>query len=304
MLCNLQRYATHDGPGIRTVVFFKGCSLSCRWCQNPESQSLKADLLFDERLCLEHCQRCNSQTFCIQKQPHSTQVVINRHALTTDLKIELAECCPTGAMSLCGEDIAVETLLSRLMKDRSFYQRSQGGVTLSGGEPFMHREYLLALIQRLALEKIHTAAETCLHVPWAYIDPAVQFINLWLIDIKHTDPEKFSVWTKGKLSLIESNLTKLGQAGADVVFRVPIIPGFNATQTELKEIIHQAADFYDRFGGGRELHLLPYHTYGIHKYHLLGLPYSCDTEALNEPELLERAEAYASQVGLNVIFRG
>ena len=304
MICNLQRYATHDGPGIRTVVFLKGCSLSCRWCQNPESRSRSLDLLYDERLCISGCQRCTKNNDCFQRQDNTGAVLIVREQLTESLMRQTADACPSGAISLCGESMQAEQIMQQVLRDKAFYQRSGGGMTISGGEPFMHRKMVQHLLQIARDEGVHSAVESCLHVPWNYIEPVVDLLDLWLIDLKHVDAEKFLQWTDGQLSLIQQNIRRLGEHGANVVFRVPIIPDFNDDEPTLAAIIQQASEHYRQFGGSGEIHFLPYHTYGMHKYHLLGLDYNCARQPLERPELLAFAEQQAKDCGLTAILRG
>ncbi|WP_024871180.1 glycyl-radical enzyme activating protein [Tolumonas lignilytica] len=304
MICNLQRYATHDGPGIRTVVFLKGCSLSCRWCQNPESRLRKADLLYDERLCLTGCQRCSAKSVGFHRNDTTGAVQIMRAELTETMMRQAADICPSGALSLCGEVISAEQIMKQVLRDNTFYQRSGGGVTLSGGEPFMQPEMTQQLLHLARTEGIHTAVESCLHVPWHHIEPAISLVDLWLIDIKHVDADKFLRWTNGRLALIQRNIQQLGEHAANVQFRVPIIPEFNDDEPTLTAIIQQASAHYDQYGGNREIHFLPYHTYGMHKYHLLGLDYQCARQPLERPELLAFAEQKAKDFGLTAILRG
>lgn len=304
MLFNIQRYATHDGPGIRTVVFLKGCSLSCSWCQNPESRSRTLDMLYDERLCLQGCVRC-TQVGCNFKRPDlAGAIAIDRATLTAHLMAEAADACPSGAISVCGEASSTEHIMKEVLKDRAFYANSGGGMTLSGGEPFMQPELASALFAAAKHESIHTAVESCLHVPWKYIEPAVSDVDLWLLDIKHVDGDIFHQWTSGQLSLINDNLERLGEKRANIVFRVPIIPDFNDNEETLATIIQKAAAHYSTYGGSREIHFLPYHTYGVHKYHLLGMIYTGSKQPLDRPELLAFAEREAKAQGLTAILRG
>lgn len=304
MLCNLQRYATHDGPGIRTVVFLKGCSLSCRWCQNPESCSRSLDLLYDERLCLSGCLRCTRDTTCFKRENTTGAVLIYRDKLTEPEMRLAADACPSGAISLCGEPAEAEQIMKTVLRDKAFYQRSGGGLTISGGEPFMQPKLVLQLLEMARRENIHTAVESCLHVPWHYIEPSVASVDLWLVDLKHTESDKFLGWTNGQLSLIQHNIRRLGEQGANIVFRVPIIPDFNDDEATLRDIVRLAAEHYSQFGGSGEIHFLPYHTYGMHKYHLLGREYLCARQPLERPELLVFAEQQATDCGLTAILRG
>ena len=159
MIFNIQRYSTHDGPGIRTVVFLKGCSLGCRWCQNPESRARTQDLLYDPRLCLEGCELC-AKTAPEVIERALNGLLIHREKLTPEHFTALTDCCPTQALTVCGEVKSVEEIMATVLRDKPFYDRSGGGLTLSGGEPFMQPEMATALLQASHEAGIHTAVET------------------------------------------------------------------------------------------------------------------------------------------------
>ncbi len=301
MYFNIQRFSTHDGDGIRSILFLKGCSLACPWCQNPESRSEKHSLLFDERSCLEDCQLCSDACEGIERELSTHKIIVNRKAISEDQIIALRDVCPTQALSVVGEDVQVDTLFDTLMKDKPFYDQSQGGVTFSGGEPLMQPQLVADIADKLQQNEVSTAIESCMHVPWKNVEKAAPFIDCWLTDLKHTDEEKFLEWAKGSLKRIKDNFRKLAPIAKRIVIRVPVVPGFNDTDEELKEII----DFAASLESCKELHLLPYHTLGINKYRLLDMPYLCSDKPLNKPELLERAQQYASEhTELNVTVRG
>ncbi len=304
MYFNIQRFSTHDGDGIRTILFLKGCSLSCSWCQNPESRSEKRSLLFDERSCLDGCQLCVdtcSKIACKGIQRHGSQIIIDRKAIDEKQLIALDNVCPTQALTVCGEDAEADRLFDMLIKDKPFYDQSGGGVTFSGGEPLMQADLVLQLAQKLQQNRVSTAVESCMHVPWKNIAKVAPYIDCWLVDLKHSDEEKFFSRAKGSLKRIKDNFHKLDLIAKRIVVRVPVVPGFNDTIEELQEII----DFAASLTHCRELHLLPYHTLGIHKYRLLDMPYACSEKPLNNPQLLQRAQQYASeQTRLNTIVRG
>ncbi|MGH1610623.1 glycyl-radical enzyme activating protein [Vibrio parahaemolyticus] len=309
MYFNIQRFSTHDGDGIRTILFLKGCSLSCPWCQNPESRSEKHSLLFDERSCIADCQLCVSaykQTVNGDMASNGIrriddQIIINRKAMSEAQIIALRNVCPTQALSICGEAAKSDDLFEVLMKDKPFYDQSQGGVTFSGGEPLMQPSLVAELAERLDQNHVSTAVESCMHVPWKNVEKVAPYIDCWLADLKHTDEEKFLCWAKGSLKRIKDNFRKLAPIAKRIVIRVPVVPGFNDTIDELKAII----DFAASLESCQELHLLPYHTLGINKYRLLDMPYECSDKPLNNPELLENAMQYASEhTQLNVIVRG
>ncbi|EMI4154184.1 glycyl-radical enzyme activating protein [Vibrio parahaemolyticus] len=309
MYFNIQRFSTHDGDGIRTILFLKGCSLSCPWCQNPESRSEQHSLLFDERSCMADCQLCVSAYKQIVNGDMASdgirriddQIIINRKAMSEAQIIALRNVCPTQALSICGEAAKSDDLFEVLMRDKPFYDQSQGGVTFSGGEPLMQPNLVAELAERLHQNHVSTAVESCMHVPWKNVEKVAPYIDCWLADLKHTDEEKFLCWAKGSLKRIKDNFRKLAPIAKRIVIRVPVVPGFNDTIDELKAII----DFAASLESCQELHLLPYHTLGINKYRLLDMPYECSDKPLNNPELLENAMQYASEhTQLNVIVRG
>ena len=273
MIFNIQRYSTHDGPGIRTVVFLKGCSLGCRWCQNPESRARTRDLLYDARLCLDGCDLCAQAAPEVIERALSG-LLIHREKLTDDALTALTHCCPTQALTVCGEVKSVDDIMTTVLRDKPFYDRSGGGLTLSGGEPFMQPELAAELFQASHEAGIHTVVETCLHVPWQ--------------------------WTDGNASRVLENLKKLAAAGKKIIIRVPLIQGFNADEAAIQAITDFAAD--ELHVG--EIHFLPYHTLGINKYNLLNQPYNAPDKPLDAPALLEFAQQYASLKGLTATLRG
>ena len=299
MIFNIQRYSTHDGPGIRTVVFLKGCSLGCRWCQNPESRARTADLLYDSRLCLDGCDLCQlAAPEVITRKLDG--LIIHREKLTDAHIGKLRDCCPSTALTVCGEEQSVEEIMATVLRDKPFYDRSGGGVTLSGGEPFMNPELARQLFEASHNAGIHTAVETCLHVPWKYVEPALPFIDLFLADLKHVNEAIFQQWTDGSARRVLDNLQRVAQAGKKIIIRVPLIQGFNANESDIAAITDFAAD---RLKVG-EIHFLPYHTLGMNKYQLLSQPYTAPDKPLAAPELLAFAQRYAQSKGLTATLRG
>lgn len=299
MIFNIQRYSTHDGPGIRTVVFLKGCSLGCRWCQNPESRARSEDLLYDPRLCLAGCELCQQAAPAVITRTLEGLIIHRQHVNDSHIAA-LRDCCPTTALTVCGEEKSVEEIMATVLRDKPFYDRSGGGITLYGGEPFMNPALAQALLEASHQAGIHTAVETCLHVPWKYIEPALPFIDLFLADLKHVDEAVFRQWTDGSARRVLDNLQRLAQAGKNIIIRVPLIQGFNASEADITAITDFAADRLRV----REIHFLPYHTLGMNKYQLLSQPYTAPDKPLDAPELLAFAQDYARSKGLTAILRG
>lgn len=298
MIFDLQRYSTHDGPGIRTLVFLKGCSLACLWCQNPESRSPKPDILLDRRQCIEGCRLCSQTCPAILRDSEGIQ--LTRSALNAEDMERLRGLCPSEALQVCGRDETLDTLMDTILRDRPFLERSGGGVTLSGGEPFMQPDFAAALLARCKAQGLHTALESCLHVPWHQIEPSLPYLDLVLADLKHVDKARFFNWTRGKVELPIANLKRLAERGVPMQIRVPLIPGFNADRESIEAITDTAASF----GTVQEIHFLPYHTLGMGKYALLDLPYLAPETPLDDPDLLSFAYAYAQRQGLTPVTRG
>ncbi|EIX9390017.1 glycyl-radical enzyme activating protein [Klebsiella pneumoniae] len=299
MIFNIQRYSTHDGPGIRTVVFLKGCSLGCRWCQNPESRARSEDLLYDSRLCLAGCELCQQAAPAVITRTLDG-LIIHRQNVNDSHIAALRDCCPTTALTVCGEEKSVKEIMATVLRDKPFYDRSGGGITLSGGEPFMNPTLAQALFEASHQAGIHTAVETCLHVPWKYIEPSLPFVDLFLADLKHVDEAVFQQWTDGSARRVLDNLQRLAQAGKKMIIRVPLIQGFNASEADIAAITDFAADRLQV----SEIHFLPYHTLGMNKYQLLSQPYTAPDKPLDAPELLAFAQDYAQSKGLTAILRG
>ncbi len=299
MIFNIQRYSTHDGPGIRTVVFLKGCSLGCRWCQNPESRARSEDLLYDSRLCLAGCELCQQAAPAVITRTLDG-LIIHRQNVNDSHIAALRDCCPTTALTVCGEEKSVEEIMATVLRDKPFYDRSGGGITLSGGEPFMNPTLAQALFEASHQAGIHTAVETCLHVPWKYIEPSLPFVDLFLADLKHVDEAVFQQWTDGSARRVLDNLQRLAQAGKKMIIRVPLIQGFNASEADIAAITDFAADLLQV----SKIHYLPYHTLGMNKYQLLSQPYTAPDKPLDAPELLAFAQDYAQSKGLTAILRG
>ncbi len=265
MIFHIQRYSTHDGEGVRTLVFFKGCPLRCSWCCNPESQSFGYDLMYDSRL----CKRFGD---CMVVAPEAIHleceggVKINRDLVGDPLALK--DICASRALTLCGESMDCRNILQEIDKDVAFYG-NDGGVTLTGGEPLAQGTELLSLLKQLRARRIHVAIETSLHVEWGKIRTCLGLADLFLADLKHVDPFRLRQYTGGDARLVMENLRRLTFTGAPVTIRIPVIPGFNNSMEDMSQILR----FVSSLDGISVIHFLPYHTLGVEKYRMLGRAY-------------------------------
>jgi pyruvate formate lyase activating enzyme len=296
MIFNIQRYSTHDGHGIRTMIFYKGCPLSCQWCSNPESQSFGYSLMYNHRLCKsfgECLKKGNSAVKSLENGIEIDWLALRNAEIFTDV-------CPARAITVSGEEKSIDDILFEIEKDLPFYMRSSGGVTLSGGEPLSQGPELIKLLLELKKRTINVSIETSLHVPWENIERCLSLTSTFLADLKHTDPGKFKNYTGGEAALVLNNLVKLSVLHDNIIIRVPVIPDFNHTFPEMREII----DFTVSLKKIREIHFLPYHTLGNEKYRMLGMHYGLEgTGKVEEQELVEYIK-YAESAGLNAKIGG
>lgn len=258
---NIQRFSTHDGPGIRTTVFLKGCPLSCFWCQNPESQSRKTEIMFRQSACVS-CGRC------IPVCPYGA----NRFEdgvllLDRELCQKCGKCvavCPQQGRSLQGQDMTVEEVMAVVKRDYLVYSNSQGGMTVSGGDCELQPEFTIALLKTAHEEGIHTAAEITGAFPWDTVKKITDQTDFILYDLKHMDNAKHKEGTGVPNALILENAKKLVEAKKKIIFRTPLIPGFN----DSLENIEATARFvrFLRLDPTKNLELLPYNNLGEEKY--------------------------------------
>lgn len=279
-ITEIERCALHDGPGIRSVVFFKGCPLRCFWCCNPETQQLKRELMYSEKDCLR-CGTCAAvckNGAAIRSSNGRTGFLRDKCAACGDC----ADACPAGALRIAGEQTDTHSVMRLVLRDRDYYAASGGGVTLSGGEPFLQAEGALALLEALKEEKIHTTVETTGAVNTDVLTDAVQYTDLFLFDLKHSDPERFREGCGGELSKIVFNLKAIVDKGANVTARIPVIPNFNNEPAVIERIMETA-----RAAGVKSIRLLPYHALGKDKYKKLERAYLLGETPMTDKKDLE-----------------
>ena len=287
---NIQRYSIHDGNGVRTNIFFKGCPLRCSWCNNPESLDPAPSIMFDERICHKfgECRRIGNGAIILEND----KLVINRE-LISDTTV-YNNICPSKALIVSGQEKTVLQILQEIEKDIPFYNMSGGGVTLTGGEPLSQGPDLIDLIIQLKKRGIHVSAETSLHLPWETIENYVNLIDLFLVDLKHLDNDKFTEYTGGNATLVMENFKKLDETGRKFIVRVPVIPGFNFSSAELFAII----DFAAGLKHVSEINFIPFHALAKEKYLMLGKDYTFGNhKGIEKAELKPFAE-YAERKGL------
>lgn len=290
----LKRFAVHDGPGIRTTVFLKGCPLHCLWCHNPEGISPRAELAFYRHKCTR-CGRC--ARVCPSGAHHLREGV---HTLERTLCTACGLCageCPAGALQLFGRTMTEDEVLLAVLEDRIFYKTSGGGVTVSGGEPLLQSEFCRALFARLQAEEIHTAADTCGAVSPEAIRRMMDVTDLFLYDIKHMDPEEHRRLTGMDNVRILENLRMLDAGGASVEIRMPLIPGCNDSPAHLRD----AGRFLASLSCITRVKVLPYHSYARSKYEALDLPDTMpETASPGDPEV-ENACTLLREYGIRAI---
>lgn len=292
---DVQRYSLHDGPGLRTNVFLKGCPLRCQWCANPESQNLQPELALFSHNCIACGQFEKACPLCFGDH--------NGSGWTRELEEEFdvrAEICPTGAIHWIGEQRTAGEVIMEVLRDAPFYEDG-GGMTLTGGEATMQPEMAEALLRLAKAEYISTALETCGHTQWPVLERLLPYLDDILYDLKHVDSDIHRTFTGLGNELILSNLQRLVALGVPVTIRVPLIPGFNAATETIRTII----EFVLTLGGPiKSVDLLPYHTLGKAKYKALGREYPWqDHSRLTEAEVAALAEIVESY-GLPVSIGG
>ena len=262
-IMDIERFAIHDGPGIRSTIFLQGCPLHCPWCSNPESQKIGHWLMHQKKKCVG-CGTCAA--VCPAKAIHMKNgfPVFDRERC-----LHCGSCaanCLNSAITYSGTDTDIDEIVQTVLRDRDYYENSGGGVTVSGGEPFEQFEGFQELLLKLHDNSLHTAVETTGNVPPMHWDKCIPLIDLFLLDIKHPDPNVLKRVTGADLQLILSNLRRLPKD--KVIVRTPVIPDFNYDETTIRNIFRIALDH-----DVQQVDLLPYHVLGMDKYGQLGRDY-------------------------------
>ncbi len=263
---DVKKFSIHDGPGIRTTVFFKGCPLSCWWCHNPEGQASEPELTFRANRCIQ-CEACLSA--CTQNAIFWDGDVISTDREKCTLCGACVEACYTEAREIVGQEMTVAQVMAEIERDIAFYDESGGGVTFSGGEPLSQRGFLLALLRACREKEIHTTVDTCGFSPWETLDSIREYVDLFLYDLKLMDEARHRKFTGVSNELILENLQALSRRGHNIVLRVPIIPRINDDE----ENICRIGTFAAALPHLNRVDILPYHHAGVEKYNRLNRAY-------------------------------
>ncbi|HEX9091928.1 MAG TPA: glycyl-radical enzyme activating protein, partial [Anaerolineales bacterium] len=279
---DIKRYAINDGPGIRTAVFFKGCPLRCVWCHNPEGQVLQPQMMF-------RANRCKGFKDCLQVCPQGA--ISWRDGSITNWETcddcgKCAEVCVSGGREMVGRVVQVQDLMAEIERDMVFYNQSGGGVTFTGGEPLMQREFLRALLACCKTLGVHTAVDTSGYATWEGLESIYPLTDLFLYDLKFADETRHKKYTSVSNNLILENLQKLSAIKANILVRIPLIPGINDDDVNIRS----SATLLKYLPCLTGVELMPYHEIGLAKYQAMGMNYQLESTHPAKKEKIEEVE--------------
>lgn len=294
---NIQKFSTHDGDGVRTTIFFKGCPLRCMWCHNPESQHYYKELIF-------HHHKCTACGRCVAKCKQGANSIVDGKIVFDRSKCTACgvctDWCITEARELAGKEYTVDALVKEAMKDKIFYEQSGGGVTLSGGEVMtsQHMDYVEEVCRKLHENGVSVFIDTSGYTDYENLKRILPYVDVFLYDIKVMDPEDHKKYIGVDNSLILENLKKLSDEGAGLYIRLPIIQQVNATDEHIESVIHFLKENNIH---ARQVNLLPYHDIGKGKYASLDMEYHEDEMSVPVSELMEHFKSMFEEQGFNKV---
>ena len=303
IVTNIQRFSIHDGPGIRTTVFLKGCNLRCFWCHNPETWQPQPEL----QLFLNKCIGCGE---CFDACPNEVHEMVDgvRHFHRTRC-VGCGTCtdtCYAEALVLVGDDMTVDEVMQEVLADRAFYESSNGGITLSGGEPALQADFSYALLERSKAEGLHTAIETDANYSWQTLERLLEVTDLVMSDIKHMNPETHKACTGVTNTRIIENHRRLMETNKPVILRTPVVPTVNANPDDIAAIAAYVRDLCTlRKASNSEsscpsLELLPFHRLAADQYRSLDLDYKAVNLTSPSKEQMVEFEQVAASFGIDV----
>lgn len=291
VIFDIQRFSVHDGPGIRTVVFMKGCPLSCQWCHNPESQTMAPDLFFEEELCVS-CEKC------IQVCPQGVHQIINgQRVIKRELCNKCGKCvdaCLPAALVLKGRSVTVNDVLDEVLRDKGYYLKSGGGITLSGGDPLAQPKFTKNLLTELKKRNLNTAIETCGHASWEIFKDILDLTDFVMYDFKIYNSALHEAYCGIDNALILQNLRRVVDQGKALLVRIPLIPQISDTDNNLQQI----GEFLMQLSI-KHVELIPYHAFPKDKCKALGIEYQLSHVATQSSEKLQRMKILMLSLGIN-----
>lgn len=294
---NIQKYNIYDGPGIRTLIFFNGCPLRCKWCSNPEGINPKFEIMFKKNSCVD----CGD---CLPVCPVGIHSMVGgKHVINRNIDCigcgKCVETCTENALAVSGEYKTLEELLDVIEDDRLFYETSGGGVTLGGGEPLMQPEFAAELLKKCKQVSINTAIETCGYSSKEAILKVAQYTDLFLFDLKHVDSDSHNRLTGVYNDRILENLREILNGGSNVRIRMPILKDVNTSRNEIEGIMRFLIPYKD-YPNFKGIELLPYHKFGVNKYEQLDQVYPIEGDPSLSEEELDRIELWIKNYDLPV----
>ena len=297
LVLNISRMTIHNGPGIRTLILFKGCPLHCCWCSTPESQKSEPEIAVYPAKCIQ-CGEC--VPVCPLNAVHLVDGKLSLDRSVCNACGKCAEVCNAKAIEVLGHRMTVAQLITEVKKDEIIFKHSRGGVTISGGEPLFDADFALNLLRAFKKEGISTGVDTCGQIPWSALEPMLPYVDFFLWDIKHMDPEKHKTLTGVSNKLILSNAVAVSEKKVPIYIRIPIIPSCNDSE----ENIRATCEFAKKLSSVVEVDIMPLHHLGKARYESLNLPYPIGNLALIPDDVMQGIKRLIESYGLKCVIEG